>query len=333
MYSNPTVNLRPEASPGGLSEAVQRESSSHNNSHRMFRWDKFSNPTCEIKKPQKSREEQREARAAAATGGGRGEDNAEPNTYLNRTKQMKTTKQQKTDPLHHAVIHRKRPATALTTARSTDSNWYHNPRKAHRHHKTKFVNHPENRDHGMRSVMHHKADEPWLDPFADVSMHETIDGHSMTMKSGHVHQGREQGRPHRGAFGKPGEKMHGTYGLHRPQSAMGRMAVERYSASKCVDPRFPWGNGARGLLSANPVPFSSQTRSVHSEGASVLGLSMGAKSLQFRHKLRNSIEHQFPHLQNPLYNGQLAGSILANGQIASTAALRAQLDPKTSPYP
>ena len=325
MYSSPTQLLRPEVKTGGLSEAAQHQDS-HNNSHRIYRWDKFSNPTTKLRKPTQSLLEKREQRSPTPAG------EAKPNTYLNRTKKAKAATQKERDPLHDGVVRRKRPSTACTTARSSESNWYKNPLKAHRHHESKFIDYPDHRDHGMRSVMHHKADEPWLDPFADHAVHETVDGSSMTMKSGHVHQDREQDRPHRGTWGKPGEKMHGTYGLHRPQSAMGRIAVERYSASKCVDPRFPWGNGARGLLSANPVPFSSQTRSVHSEGASVLGLNIGAKSLQFRHKLRNSIEHQFPHLGNPLYNGKLQNSILKNGQIACTAALRAQLDPKTNPY-
>merc|ERR1711871_1778383 len=98
----------------------------------------------------------------------------------------------------------------------------------------------------------------------------------------------------RGMFGKPGSK--GTYGVHRPSSALGRIAVTRSANSKCVNPRFPWGGGARALLATSPTPYSSTVRCEHSEEASVLAQDMLAKGLQFRHKLRDSIEHQFPHL-------------------------------------
>jgi len=207
----------------------------------------------------------------------------------------------------------RRPSTAggSSTTRTSDSNHHRNPVKAFRSLDEKWVDHPIDRNQGLRTIMHHDALEPWLDPFADHIAQETVDGSSITMKPHHS--------PIRGKFGKPGEKMHGTYGLHRPQSALGRIHVDRGCNSPfgCADNRFPWGGGARALLTSSPVPYSSQTRSIHSEMASTLALAEEPRALQFRHKLRHSIEHQFPLLHNPLYNGSLKKFFRHNGTIGN----------------
>ena len=65
------------------------------------------------------------------------------------------------------------------------------------------------------------------------------------------------------------------------------------------------------------IAYSSESRSEHSEKASVLAQSRDEGALQYRHRLRDSIEHQCPHLTNLLYNGDLNPYIMPNGTISN----------------
>jgi len=119
----------------------------------------------------------------------------------------------------------------------------------------------------------------------------------------------------RGIFGQPGDR--GSYGLHRPQSALGKVYDQQAAQTKVPDPRYPWSGGVQALLTLQPTPFASHTRTDFTKKSSIEGRSVEEKEVAWRHKYRNSIEHEFPHQLNPLYNGSLSNYIRSDGTIGN----------------
>lgn len=103
------------------------------------------------------------------------------------------------------------------------------------------------------------------------------------------------------------KEKRGGIGGRRPQSALSR------SMSGPADPR--QSILMRERMSITPTPYSSHVRTTHDEGASTLNQPKNEAMLQVRHRLKNSVEHQFPHKINPLYNGSLQKFIMPNGTI------------------